>query len=244
MVSRARIRSFRRRVLSWYAANGRALPWRMTRDPYSILVSEILSHQTQIARVVPVYQQVLNRYPTAAALARAKPEAIKAITDPLGYKVRGTWLHGAALQVAEVGGAFPTTLEGLRQLKGVGRYTAAAVMSFAHHRDVPVVDTNIARVLSRHFGFPRPTPGTIWRFAAELVPSGQGHLFHQALMDIGALVCRARSPRCHSCPLRRSCAFRRAAPYLEAGASSRSMVASSSKKTRPVSPMRPGSRLL
>ena len=127
MIARGRRRSFQRRVLGWYAAYGRDLPWRRTRDPYAILVSEILSHQTQISRVVPVYNRVLRRYPTVQAMARAPLGEIKAITDPLGYKIRGRWLHGVALQVADrFAGAFPDTLEALRRLPGVGRYTAGA----------------------------------------------------------------------------------------------------------------------
>src|SRR5690242_6080446 len=100
MIPPGRRRSFQRRVLNWYAANGRELPWRRTRDPYAILVSEIMSHQTQISRVVPIYKEMLRRYPTVQAMARAPLAEVKAITDPLGYKVRGRWLHDAALQVA------------------------------------------------------------------------------------------------------------------------------------------------
>src|SRR6202023_3655577 len=131
MISRGRRRSFQRRVLAWYAAHGRDLPWRKTRDPYAILVSEVLSHQTQISRVVPVYERLLARYPTVAAMARAPLAEVKAITDPLGYKIRGRWLHGAALRVADrPGGGVPETLDELRSLPGIGRYTAGAVMSF------------------------------------------------------------------------------------------------------------------
>lgn len=145
MIAPGRRRSFQRRVLDWYAANGRDLPWRKTRDPYAILVSEVLSHQTQIARVLPVYRQVLDRYPTVQAMARAPLREVKAITDPLGYKIRGQWLHGAALVVADrFGGVFPATLEDLRQLPGVGRYTAGAVISFAHRQDAPVLDTEMS----------------------------------------------------------------------------------------------------
>ena len=130
MLAPGRRRSFQRRVLGWYARNGRDLPWRKTRDPYAILVSEILSHQTQISRVVPVYEQLLRRYPTVDKLAAASLDDVKAITDPLGYKVRGLWLHSAALQVADrLGGRFPRTLDGLRALPGVGPYTAGAVMN-------------------------------------------------------------------------------------------------------------------
>jgi A/G-specific adenine glycosylase len=200
-------------VLDWYAVYGRDLPWRRTRDPYAILVSEVLSHQTQIARVLPVYERLLARYPTVTALARAPLADVKAITDPLGYKLRGRWLHTAALQVADrPGGTFPETLDELRSLPGIGRYTAGALMSFAHHRDAPLLDTNVARLLRRYFGV-AATPGArteeLWSLAAAVIPKGKGYLINQALMDLGAMICRARAPRCATCPLRRGCDFTR-----------------------------------
>jgi len=212
MIAPGRRRSFQRRVLAWYAAHGRDLPWRKTRDPYAILVSEILSHQTQIARVIPVYEALLKRYPTAQAMALAPVEAVKAITDPLGYKIRGGWLHAAALRVAEGGGVFPATMEDLRGLPGVGRYTAGAVMSFAHQRDAAVLDTNVARLLRRYFGVTAAASARtheLWSLAAAVIPKGKGYLINQALMDLGAMICRAKAPRCNACPLRRSCDFRR-----------------------------------
>jgi A/G-specific adenine glycosylase len=216
VIARGRRRSFQRRVLDWYAAHGRDLPWRKTRDPYKILVSEVLSHQTQISRVLPVYQRLLGRYPTVTALARAPLADVKAITDPLGYKIRGRWLHGAALRVADrPGGTFPDTLEELRSLPGVGRYTAGAVMNFAHHRDAPILDTNVARLLRRHFGLaatPRARTTALWSLAAAVITKGKGYVINQALMDLGALICRAHAPRCDACPLRRSCDFRQNAP--------------------------------
>ena len=215
MIAPGKRRAFQRRVLAWYAAHGRDLPWRKTRDPYAILVSEILSHQTQISRVVPVYEAVLARYPTVQAMAAAPVEAVKAITDPLGYKIRGQWLHGAALQVADrFSGAMPDTVPALRQLPGIGRYTAGAVMSFAHQRDAPVLDTNVARLLRRYFGvvsMPRARSSELWALASAVIPKGKGYLINQALMDLGAMICRARAPRCEACPLRRTCDFRRRA---------------------------------
>jgi A/G-specific adenine glycosylase len=215
MIAPGRRRSFGRRVLGWYAVHGRDLPWRKTEDPYAILVSEILSHQTQISRVVPVYRRVLRRYPTVQAMARAPLAEVKAITDSLGYKVRGEWLHGAALQVADrFAGAFPDSLEELRRLPGVGRYTAGAIMNFAHRRDAPLLDTNVARLLRRHFGAratARARTAELWGLAADVIPKGKGYLINQGLMDLGALICRSRAPRCDICPLLRSCAFRRRA---------------------------------
>jgi len=203
-------------VLAWYAAHGRDLPWRKTRDPYAILVSEILSHQTQISRVVPVYEAILERYPTAEAMASAPVEAVKAITDPLGYKIRGRWLHGAALQVADrFGGVVPQTLPELQQLPGIGRYTAGAVMSFAHQRDAPVLDTNVARLLFRVFvgkGDPKShaMKRHLWTVSESLVPSRDVFDFNQALMDLGAMVCVARNPKCPICPMSKGC---RAFPF-------------------------------
>jgi A/G-specific adenine glycosylase len=209
MISRGRRRSFQQRVLAWYARHGRDLPWRRTRDPYAIVISEVLSHQTQISRVLPVYERLLRRYPTVTAMANAPLADVKAITDPLGYKIRGRWLHTAALQVADrPGGTFPQTMEELRRLPGIGRYTAGAVMNFAHHRDAPILDTNVARLLRRHFGVaapPRARTRELWSLAAAVIPRGKGYVINQALMDLGAMVCRARNPRCAICPLRRSC---------------------------------------
>jgi A/G-specific adenine glycosylase len=213
MITRGRRRSFQQRVLAWYATHGRDLPWRKTRDPYAILVSEVLSHQTQISRVLPVYERLLGRYPTVTALARAPLGEVKAITDPLGYKIRGRWLHSAALRVADrPSRAFPDTIEELRRLPGVGRYTAGAVMSFAHHRDAPILDTNVARLLRRYFGIaaaPRARTEELWSLAAAVIPKGKGYMINQALMDLGAMICRSRAPLCDTCPLRRSCDFRR-----------------------------------
>src|SRR5438094_2973513 len=210
-IGAGRRRSFQRRVLAWYASYGRDLPWRKTRDPYAILVSEVLSHQTQITRVLPVYERLLGRYPSVQALAQAPLADVKAITDPLGYKIRGKWLHTAALRVADRGGVFPRTIEELRRLPGVGRYTAGAVMSFAHHRDAPVLDTNVARLLRQHFGVAvsaRARTRQLWDLAATVIPRGQGYRINQALIDLGALICRSRAPRCNECPLRRSCVRR------------------------------------
>jgi A/G-specific adenine glycosylase len=161
---------------------------------------------------MPVYERILRRYPTVTAMASAPLADVKAITDPLGYKIRGGWLHAAALQVADrPGGRFPESLDDLQSLPGIGRYTAGAVMSFAHHRDAPVLDTNVARLLRRHFGVDAPPQARtreLWSLAAAVIPRGKGYLINQALMDIGAMVCRSRNPRCVTCPLRRSCQWR------------------------------------
>jgi len=199
------LRTFRRNVLAWYQANGRDLPWRRTRDPYAIVVSEIMLHQTQVSRVIPFYERFLQKYPTVEVMARARRRDVKRLTDPLGYKVRGQWLHAIAQHVAEErAGYFPDTLDGLRRLPGVGRYTAGAVMSFAFHRDAPILDTNVARLLRRYFGA-TGEQSILWLLAGRVIPTGKAYVFNQAMMDLGALVCVSRKPRCTECPLRRSC---------------------------------------
>src|ERR1051325_8339173 len=143
---------FRRALLAWYRRNGRDLPWRTTEDPYHILVSEIMLQQTQVDRVVPKYHEFLGRYPTLEALARSAPEEVKRLWYPLGYNVRPLNLHGIAREaVASYGGRLPDDEAALRAMRGIGRYTAGAVRCFAYGRPVPIVDTNVRRVLGRVF---------------------------------------------------------------------------------------------
>jgi A/G-specific adenine glycosylase len=204
-----------RALLAWYATAGRThLPWRETRDPYAILVSEVMLQQTQVERVLPKYREFLARFPTFAALA-AEPagEAIKAWAG-LGYNQRAVRLHGIARQVVEeFSGQLPNTLEGLKALKGIGRYTAGAVACFAFGLPVATVDTNIRRVLWRVFRgveqLPWPGGETAARMYLELaewaLPRDQIYDWQQALMDLGAQVCLARKPLCEKCPLREHC---------------------------------------
>lgn len=204
------------RLLAWYAAEGRShLPWRHTRDPYAVLVSEVMLQQTQVDRVLPKYREFLGRFPTLQALAAAPAsEAIKAWAG-LGYNMRAVRLHEIARQaVAEYGGALPSTLDGLLALKGIGRYTAGAVACFAFGLPVATVDTNIRRVLWRAFQGIEPA---VWPSGEKAVrealalaewalPSDRAYDWQQALMDLGATVCAARRPACERCPLRDCCA--------------------------------------
>ncbi|MFN2383157.1 MAG: A/G-specific adenine glycosylase [Gemmatimonadota bacterium] len=208
-----RIRSqFPRRLVNWFAAHGRDLPWRRTRDPYRILVSEILLHQTQVARVLETYARFLRQYPTLAHLARGRLRAVKAITDPLGYKIRGNWLHAIARQVMrDHGGAFPREPETLARLCGVGPYTANAIRCFAFGEAVPLVDANVARVWERLFGLERDRASAagrrrLWFYSEALLPADDAWRFNQGLMDFGATVCRPRVPRCEVCPMTDFCA--------------------------------------
>ncbi|HYM51758.1 MAG TPA: hypothetical protein VET65_14465 [Candidatus Limnocylindrales bacterium] len=235
-ISAGRRRRFARRVVAWYALNGRDLPWRKTTDPYAIVVSEILLQQTQVRRVIPFYERFLSTYPTVEALARAPLEEIRQVTDPLGYKVRGRWLKEMALEVAEArSGYFPRTLPELRRLKGVGRYTAGAVMSFAFHEDAPILDTNVARVLTRYFGLQQARRPALWALAGDVIPRGEAHRLNQALMDLGAMVCVARRPRCSTCPVQRGCVTTAGSPPAAARRRRRAAASGRSRSRSPQS---------
>ena len=204
-------RMFQDRLVRWYRRCGRDLPWRHASDPYHVAVSEILLQQTQAARVVPVYAEFIRRYPTIADLYRARSSDVKRLTDPLGYHIRGTWLKELAREVVERhAGRLPDDLAELRALPGLGPYSAAAVYVFGLRRRAALLDTNIARVLTRAVGL--PLDGSMYRdgrrlaqLAEALTPPRRFYDYHQGLMDLGATVCRARNPACPTCPLRRIC---------------------------------------
>lgn len=204
-------RLFRRKLLAWYERRGRDLPWRKTRDPYRVLVSEVMLQQTQVDRVLPKYHEWLRKFPSLAALAATtEAEALKT-WYPLGYNVRPRRLHAIARESVErYGGTLPADREALRAFKGIGRYTAGAVMSFAFDAREPILDTNVARLLFRVF-VAKGDPKThalrkqLWELSEMLLPRRRVFDFNQALMDFGALVCVARKPRCLACPLTATC---------------------------------------
>ncbi len=191
-------------LIDWYARHGRDLPWRRTRDPYAILVAEVMLQQTQVERVIPKWHAWLERFPGLAELARAsRGDAIRA-WQGLGYNMRAARLHAIALQaVSEFGGQLPRSVEGLLRLKGVGRYTAGAVACFAYGQPVAMVDTNVRRVLGRVLGV---EPSQVEELADEVVPLHDAYRWNQGLMDLGATLCRAREPLCLLCPLQTECA--------------------------------------
>jgi len=205
-------RAFRRRLLTWYRKHGRALPWRETRDPYRILVSEIMLQQTQVDRVLPKYLEWLDKYPTFDALAAAPLAEVTRTWYPLGYNVRPRRLHAIAREAVErYGGELPADEQTLRSFKGIGDYTAGAVLSFAFGRRAPILDTNVARVLFRVFvgrGEPKShaMKRRLWAISGAVLPMRHVFDFNQALMDFGATVCVARKPACLVCPLARGCA--------------------------------------
>lgn len=205
-----------RLLLRWYARQRRDLPWRRTRDPYRVLVAEVMLQQTQVERVLPKYEEFLRRFPTLIAVAEASPGEVLRVWGPLGYNRRALYLHRAArLCVERHGGALPQDIGQLQALPGVGAYTARAVASFAFGQEIGVLDTNVRRVLGRAvLGMAGGAPAgrSLQRLADRLVPAGHGADWNQALMDLGATLCRARSPRCRLCPLAPACAAR---PALE-----------------------------
>ena len=198
-------RTFRQRLLRWFRLHGRNLPWRKTRDPYRILVSEVMLQQTQVDRVLGFYDKFLQRYPTAEELASARPRQVREAWDGLGYYARARNLHRAARQVThQYGGQFPKGYDEAHSLPGVGRSTAGALLSFAFNIETPILDTNVKRLLSRIFvQRPSPTPAQterrLWQLSTSLIPKGKVWTFNQALMDFGALVCTAKNPRCGTC---------------------------------------------
>jgi A/G-specific adenine glycosylase len=202
-----RVRRIQRALLDWYASNARDLPWRWTRDPYAILVSEVMLQQTQVDRVIPYYQQFLERFPAVQSLAKAPTSEVIRIWSGLGYNRRAVNLQRAAQAVVErFGGSFPSQPEILRTLPGIGAYTAGAIAAFAFERDVAFLDTNMRRVVSRvQFGAESPADPNVLAAAKSLVPAGQGWAWNQALIEFGALQCTARRPACIVCPLREEC---------------------------------------
>jgi A/G-specific adenine glycosylase len=200
---------FKRALLRWFRANGRDLPWRATRDPYRVLVSEFMLQQTQVSRVKDYYARFLTRFGTIHDLARSRPRSVREAWDGLGYYRRAENLHRLARTVVrDHGGRIPDDPEVLRTLPGVGRYTAGAVATFAYERRAAAVDTNVARVLRRVFRNGRPLPErSLWALAERILPrDGKAAWeFNQALMDLGATHCVARRPKCDGCPVRSAC---------------------------------------
>ena len=202
-------RSFPGLLLAWYAPQARALPWRQTRDPYRILVSEIMLQQTQVSRVEPLYRAFLERFPTPAALAQAPAADVLTAWRGLGYNRRALNLQRAAQSVVEHhGGQVPADLAALKALPGVGDYTARAVLAFAFGQDAAPVDTNVARVLARVVAGAPLSRAEAQRLAQEALPAGRAAEWGNALMDLGAQVCTARAPKCTDCPVAAACAWR------------------------------------
>lgn len=199
------------RLLDWYGRAGRDLPWRRTRDPYRIWLSEIMLQQTGVAAVVPYYERFLARFPDVSALASASVEEVVELWAGLGYYSRARNLHAAARRVMEAhGGHFPADLGALQELPGIGRSTAGAILSIAFDRKGAILDGNVRRVLARLHALeedPRSSSSEkkLWGWAEELTPADRPHDYAQAIMDLGATVCTPRNPACGRCPLAELC---------------------------------------
>ena len=204
---------FSRIILQWYSENARDLPWRRTGDPYAVWLSEIILQQTRIAQGTAYWHRFMDRFPTVKDLADATEDEVLRLWEGLGYYSRARNLHAAAKQIVALG-AFPDTLEGIRSLKGVGDYTAAAIGSICFGLPAAVVDGNVYRVLARHFGLTTPVGTTeakkeFTELANQLLPQDSPARFNQGMMDFGALQCTPKNPDCLTCPLQGSCnAFR------------------------------------
>lgn len=200
--------TFADRILRWYAVNGRDLPWRRTQDPYAVWLSEIILQQTRIVQGKAYWERFMERFPTVEELASASEDEVLRLWEGLGYYSRARNLHAAAKQIVALGG-FPDTLEGIRSLKGVGDYTAAAIGSICFGLPAAVVDGNVYRVLARHFGISTPVGTTqakkeFTALAQKLLPE-DASAFNQGMMDFGALQCTPQSPDCAACPLLSTC---------------------------------------
>jgi A/G-specific adenine glycosylase len=204
-------RWFRQRLLRWYWEHGRDLPWRNTDDPYHILVSEVMLQQTQVDRVLPKYHEWLGRYPSFAVLAEADEADVVKTWYPLGYNIRPRRLQSIAREsMAKYGGELPSDEATLLSFKGIGPYTAGAVMSFAFRKRAAILDTNVARVLFRVFVARGDHRGhtmdkKLWALSRAVLPHKHVFDFNQALMDFGATVCTARKPLCSTCPMKGKC---------------------------------------
>jgi A/G-specific adenine glycosylase len=205
---------FRRPLLNWYRENARNLPWRKTRNPYAILISEFMLQQTQVATVLSYYNKWLRRFPDFATLAHASEADVLHAWQGLGYYARARNLRATAgIVVNRHGGHFPHKIARMRELPGIGRYTANAVATFAFNQSVPIVEANTARVLTRLFNFQKPIDCTagreaLWKRAAMLVPKSSAGTYNSALIDLGALVCLPRQPKCEICPVKKFCRAR------------------------------------
>lgn len=208
-VLEGRLLRLQRLLLAWYRSDARPLAWRRTHDPYRIMVSEIMLQQTQVARVQPIYGAFIERFPTVQSLAAAPRGDVLRAWRGLGYNRRAVSLHRAAQIIAgQHAGRVPDSLVKLRELPGVGEYTARAVLAFAYRRDTAPVDVNVARVVSRAVVGEPLTRKETQDVADGLVPAGRGSVWSAALMDLGARYCTTATPRCSACPVAAACAWR------------------------------------
>jgi len=202
-LDRFAVQALRNALLNWYGQQGRDLPWRNTRDPYAIWVSEIMLQQTQVKTVIPYYERWLAQFPTVATLAAADQQQVLKAWQGLGYYARARNLHRAAQQIMQFGGEFPSNLESALSLAGIGRTTAGGILSAAFNQPLPILDGNVKRVLSRLIALPKPPNKALpqlWQLSQALLDPTQPRDFNQAIMDLGATCCTPKQPNCSLCP--------------------------------------------
>lgn len=203
-----------RQLLAWYRRNQRSLPWRETNDPFRIWISEIMLQQTQVYTVIPYYHRFLKAFPTVSSLACAPLQKVLKVWENLGYYSRAGNIHAAARMIVEkFGGQIPDNWEEIQKLPGIGQYTAGAILSIAYGQAIPAVDGNVRRILCRLFAIRKPVDDTrkqkqLQKLAASLIPAKHPGDFNQALMDLGATICKAKNPDCSRCPVADLCQAR------------------------------------
>ncbi|MGB5219013.1 MAG: A/G-specific adenine glycosylase [Smithella sp.] len=203
-----------RKLLAWYRRNQRPLPWRKTSDPYRIWISEIMLQQTQVDTVIPYYHRFLKAFPTVSSLARAPLQDVLKVWENLGYYSRARNIHAAARMIVEkFGGQIPDNSEEIKTLPGIGEYSAGAILSIAYGQALPAVDGNVRRILCRLFAIHKPMDDAkeqkqLQKLAASLIPARHPGDFNQALMDLGATICKAKNPDCSHCPVADLCQAR------------------------------------
>jgi len=209
MEGKAMKKRIQTKLLQWFQKNKRDLPWRKSRDPYAIWVSEIMLQQTQVKTVIPYYKKFLESFPTLHHLARADLSKVLKVWEGLGYYTRARNLYRASqIVLNRFHGRVPKTLKDLLSLPGIGRSTAGAILSIGFNQEAPILDGNVKRVLSRLFALSGTSPKTgklLWRYSASLIPKGHASSFNQALMDLGATICTPKDPLCSRCPLKKLC---------------------------------------
>jgi A/G-specific adenine glycosylase len=211
MLSATKRKDIQTRLLEWFKKNKRDLPWRRTRDPYAIWVSEIMLQQTQVKTVIPYYKKFLKSFPTVSRLAKSDLSKVLKVWEGMGYYSRARNLHRSSqIVLNHFHGKIPDTLKGLLSLYGIGRSTAGAILSFAFHRQAPILDGNAKRVLSRLFAISEnpgenKTEKLLWKISESLIPRGHSNPFNQGIMDLGSMLCTPKDPLCPRCPLRDLC---------------------------------------